>query len=98
MRDRTSGADWRCFAFPTWWHYDVLRALDYLAQARADPDPRVDEGVALLCARRGAGGRWPLDVSYVGTMPVDLGERMGAPSQWNTLRALRVLRWADGCA
>jgi hypothetical protein len=26
---------------------------------------------------------------------VDLGEREGEPSRWITLRALRVLRWAD---
>jgi hypothetical protein len=32
-RDRKSGATWMRFAFPTWWHYDVLRALDYLRSA-----------------------------------------------------------------
>src|SRR5262245_23757622 len=29
-RDRKGGAAWTRFAFPTWWHYDVLRGLEYL--------------------------------------------------------------------
>src|SRR5215475_8633073 len=32
-RDRKGGAAWTRFAFPTWWHYDVLRGLDYLRPA-----------------------------------------------------------------
>jgi hypothetical protein len=84
------------FAFPTWWHYDVLRGLDYLRQAGVQPDARVAEAVDLVLARRGEDGRWPLDVWYEGDMPVDLGEHVGAPSRWITLRALRVLKWAGG--
>src|SRR6185437_5856738 len=29
-RDRKGGAAWTSCAFPTWWHYDVLRGLEYL--------------------------------------------------------------------
>src|SRR5262245_27154097 len=29
------------FAFPTWWHYDVLRGLEYLRRAGLAPDERV---------------------------------------------------------
>lgn len=93
--DRKSGHDWRQFAFPAWWHYDVLRALDYLAQTRVTPDARVDEALALVQSRRSSDGRWVLDASHAGTMPVDLGERVGEPSRWNTLRALRVLGWYE---
>lgn len=93
--DRKSGHAWRQFAFPGWWHYDVLRGLDYLAQAGATPDARGDEAVALAVSRRGADGRWPLDAAHAGTMPIDLGERVGQPSRWNTLRALRALRWYE---
>jgi len=32
-RDRKGGAMWSHFAFPTWWHYDVLRGLEYLGRA-----------------------------------------------------------------
>ena len=38
-------------------------------------------------------GRWPLEIRYPGTMPVEMDEGEGQPSRWNTLRALRVLRW-----
>lgn len=94
-RDRKSGADWTRFAFPTWWHYDVLRGLEYLRDAGVTPDGRVAEAVALVAAKRDGEGRWPLEVRYDGAMPVDLGERLGAPSRWNTLRALRVLGWYE---
>ncbi len=92
-RDRKGGAAWTRFAFPTWWHYDVLRGLDYLRRAGAAPDGRVAEAVDLVVSKRDGDGRWPLDVQYPGRMPVEMNEGEGRPSRWNTLRALRVLRW-----
>jgi hypothetical protein len=92
-RDRKGGSDWTRFAFPTWWHYDVLRGLDYLREAGVIPDERTAEAVALVAAQRGVDGRWTLAVQHQGTMPVALGEGVGEPSRWITLRALRVLRW-----
>jgi hypothetical protein len=83
------------FAFPTWWHYDVLRGLDYLRSAGVAPDERVDEAVALVAARRDGDGRWPLEVRYPGPMPVELDDGEGQPNRWITLRALRVLRWHE---
>jgi hypothetical protein len=96
VRDRKGGGDWTCFAWPTWWHYDVLRGLDYLRRAGVAPETRLDEAIALVASKRAADGRWPLDVQYPGTMPVALGEVVGAPSRWITLRARRVMRWARG--
>jgi len=93
QRDRKGAAAWANFAFPTWWHYDVLRGLEYLRRAGVAPDERVADAVALVVSKRDADGRWPLDAQYPGRMPVELGEAAGAPSRWNTLRALRVLRW-----
>ncbi len=81
------------FAFPTWWHYDVLRGLEYLRRAGLGPDPRLAEALDLLRSRRDAQGRWLLDVRYPGVMPVEIDEGEGRPSRWNTLRALRVLEW-----
>ncbi len=92
-RDRKGGAVWTRFAHPTWWHYDVLRGLDYLRQAGVAPDERVAEAVALVASKCGDDGRWPLETRYPGKMPVDLDEVEGQPSRWNTLRALRVLNW-----
>ena len=92
-RDRKGGAVWTRFAFPTWWHYDVLRGLEYLRRAGAQPDERATEAIDLLAAKRDEQGRWPVETRYSGRMPVEIEERAGRPSRWNTLRALRVLSW-----
>ena len=92
-RDRKGDAVWTRFAFPTWWHYDVLRGLDYLRRAGVAPDERVVEAIDLVASKRDDDGRWPLDTRYPGRMPVEMDEGEGRPSRWNTLRALRVLDW-----
>jgi hypothetical protein len=92
-RDRKGGGDWRCFAFPTWWHYDVLRGLDYLRRANVAPDERVAEAIELVESKKDVQGRWSLDVRYPGKLPIELDEGEGRPNRWITLRALRVLDW-----
>lgn len=92
-RDRKGDAAWTRFAFPTWWHYDVLRGLEYLRRAGVAPDERVAEAIDLVASKRDGDGRWPLETRYPGAMPVETDEGEGRPSRWNTLRALRVLRW-----
>jgi hypothetical protein len=49
------------------------------------------------CQRRArcVNGRWPLQNTWPGKVFFAL-ERGGRPSRWNTLRALRVLRWWQG--
>ena len=89
-------ADWTRFSYPTYWHYDVLRGLDYVRAARAKPDERMAEAIELVESKRDRDARWPLENVYPGRVhfPIDAGE--GEPSRWNTLRALRVLRWYVG--
>ena len=84
---------WTQFAFPPLWHYDVLRALDYLRAARVEPDSRVGEAVAKVLDRRQADGRWLLDVRHKDTPHVEVAGEVGEPNRWVTLRALRVLNW-----
>ncbi len=91
--DRKGGAAWTRFAFPTWWHYDVLRGLEYLRHAGVRPDARVAEAIDLVASKCDSEGRWLLDTRYPGEMPVELDEGEGQPSRWNTLRAYRVLNW-----
>ena len=88
--------DWTRFAFPTWWHYDVLRGLDYLRSAAVIPEPRMAEAIDLVLSRRSGDGRWPLEARHAGEMPVEIDDGVGRPSRWNTLRALRVLKWYSG--
>jgi hypothetical protein len=94
-RDRKRGTPFTRFAFPTWWHYDVLRALDYLRLAGVAPDERVAEAITLVESKRDGDGRWPLEVRHPGRMLVEIDDGEGLPSRWNTLRALRVLRWYE---
>lgn len=94
IEDRKArGAAWTRFAFPTWWHYDVLRGLEYLRRASVAPDDRVAEAVELVASKRAGDGRWPLETRHPGVMPSELDGGEGRPSRWNTLRALRVLGW-----
>lgn len=95
-RDRKGGAAWSRFAFPTWWHYDVLRGLEYLRRVGAAPDGRIGQAIELLGSKRDEQGRWPLETQYPGRMPVETDEGEGRASRWNTLRALRVLDWYYG--
>ena len=81
------------FAFPPRYHYDVLRALDYFRAAGHQPDARAREALQLVESSRQADGRWILDAAFDEALAVPFGETVGNPSRWNTLRALRVLRW-----
>jgi len=85
---------WTRFAFPTWWHYDVLRGLEYLRRAGVTPDERVGEAIELVASKRESGG-WALETRHPGRMQVETDEGVGRPSRWNSLRALRVLRWYE---
>jgi hypothetical protein len=80
------------FVFPPRWHYDVLRALDHFRDVDAQRDERLADGIAMVNERRAKDGLWPLTYKYHGKGFFDM-ERVGKPSRWNTLRALRVLRW-----
>ena len=82
------------FSFPPRWHYDILRALDYFQAVEAPCDPRLAEAIDIVRNSQRKDGRWLLQHSYKGKTYFEL-ERRGAPSRWNTLRALRVLKWWD---
>ena len=84
---------WLRFSFPTFWHYDVLRGLDYLRNAGIKPDKRVREAIEIVLQRRHQNGRWPLNLLHREPIPLEMETEVGNASRWNTLRALRVLRW-----
>jgi hypothetical protein len=83
------------FSFPTRWHYDVLRGLEHFRTVGDPPDPRVNEAVGLLRSKRQPDGTWLLENTHPGAIHFMLDAGDGLPSRWNTLRALRVLRWHD---
>ncbi len=87
---------WLQFSFPTRWHYDVLRALDYFRAAGDRRDPRLDEAMDLVTAKQRPDGTWLLENTHPGAVHFALEDGDGQPSRWNTLRALRVLHWYAG--
>jgi hypothetical protein len=87
--------DWLQFSFPTRWHYDVLRALEYFRSSGDDPDPRLDEAIELLRSKEQPDGCWLLEHTHPGEVHFVLEDGDDQPSRWNTLRALRVLRWYE---
>ena len=99
MRRKSTGeivkTDWLHFFYPVWWHYDVLRGLDYFRSVGDAPDPRLDEAIELVRSRRQPDGIWLQEYSYPGEIHFALEDGDGQPSRWNTLRALRVLNWYE---
>ncbi len=83
---------WLKFSYPTRWFYDILAALDNFQASGAARDPRLEAAVALVKSRRGAEGTWKLQNRHPGKTFFEM-EEVGKPSRWNTLRALRVLKW-----
>jgi hypothetical protein len=51
--------------------------------------------VHIVESRRQSDGRWLLDCAHDEALALPFRESVGEPSGWNTLRALRVLRWAS---
>jgi phage tail protein X len=99
LRRRTSGQiidpRFTMFSFPTRWYYDVLRGLDYFRAAGEGPDDRCAEAIALVADKRDEDGRWTLENTHMGPTHFEMEGPDGFPSRWNTLRAMRVLRWAS---
>ncbi|MGG5751080.1 hypothetical protein ACQ3I4_00420 [Zafaria sp. Z1313] len=83
------------FSFPPYWFYDVLRALDYFRDSGRPFEARMGRALEELVSRRDDEGRWLAGVTWPGAVYFDVDAPQGEPSPWNTLRALRVLRWAD---
>jgi hypothetical protein len=84
------------FAFPYYWRYDVLRALDYFRRSGVERDSRMAEAVEIVLSKRQPDGRWLLDRIHPGRVHFAFEGKVGQPSRWNTLRALRVLDWWKG--
>jgi hypothetical protein len=99
LRRRTNGQildpRFTMFSFPTRWYYDVLRGLDYFRATGQEPDDRCAEAIGLVAGKADDDGRWPLENTHMGPTHFEMDDGDGFPSRWNTLRAMRVLRWAD---
>ena len=99
MRTRSTGQiidpRFTMFSFPAYWYYDVLSGLDYFRSTGAAFDERCTEAIDLVVSKRDVEGRWPLENTHQGPTHIEMEGSDGFPSRWNTLRAMRVLNWAD---
>jgi hypothetical protein len=86
---------WTRFAFPPRWHYDILRSLEHLQESGVAPDPRAADAIEVVRRRRRPDGRWHVGPRHSGIEHFRMEEGR-KPGRWNTLRALRVLRWWEG--
>ncbi|MCA6381231.1 MAG: hypothetical protein IM606_16750 [Cytophagales bacterium] len=78
-------------AYPGRWRYDILKAMDYFQSARVSYDKRMDEALEVILRKRTEDRLWKLAANHVGQTHFEM-EKVGKPSRWNTLRALRILK------
>jgi len=82
------------FPFPPQWHFEVMRGLEHFATVDAPRDERLGDAVDLIRRAQRKDGTWPGYTAYSGRTWFRM--EPAGPSRWNTLRALRVLRWWEG--
>jgi hypothetical protein len=86
--------DFLKLAYPCRWKYDILRAMDYFQQAETKWDNRMNAAAEVLRKKRNKDGTWNLQAAHPGQVHFHM-EQAGKPGRWNTLRALRVLKYVD---
>ena len=77
--------------FPPRWKYNILTALDYFQSENHEYDQRFEDAINLVI-KKGKNGKWTRGTKHTGKVWFDM-EVGKEPSRWNTLRALRVLKW-----
>jgi hypothetical protein len=94
--------------YPPYWHYDILIGLKVMAEAGFIGDPRCQETLDLLAAKRLPDGGWPAEGQYYRTRLLDAsgrrvsgrslvdwgGSAKGQMNPWVTAEAFFVLRAA----
>lgn len=87
------------FAYPFYWHYSVLNALDYFRQSSLldgrGPDPRMTAAVEMIRVARQSDGTWLQGRRLPGRVWFEVDVPAGEPSKWLTFFATRVLDWWD---
>ena len=79
-------------SYPSRWRYDILRALDYFQYSEIPLDDRMKQAINVLLNKRNRDSTWNLQAKHSGQVHFEMG-KPGKPSRWNTLRAMRVLRF-----
>ena len=107
FREGKKYAPWFRFHYPSHYFYDVLVGLDLLTQLGFSSDRRLGPALDILREKRQKDGSWWMDRVHPDLAPgmkiySDMKkvrplmiEPAGAPSKWNTLKALTVLKRVD---
>ena len=82
---------WFKFGYPIAYVTDVLQNLEVLTALGLGSDRVLSRAIDLLLSKQDEQGRWIMEYTYNGKSWAYV-ERMGEPSKWVTLRALRVLK------
>ena len=85
---------WLKIAFPYYWFYDILVALDYFRENNIK-DERLQAAINIIKEKQNEEGIWILECKHPGKTFFEM-EQVGKPSRWNTLRCLRVIEWWKG--
>ena len=79
-------------SFPPRWHFDIMRCLDYFQERNINKDKRMIDALELLINKQTPKGFWKREIKYPAKVFFEM-EKVGRESRWNTLRALRILKW-----
>lgn len=88
-------SNWWKFGFPVFYITDILQVVEALVNLGYGKDPRLANALELIRNKQDEQGRWRLEYDYAGKTWVDFGKKKQA-NKWVTLRALRVLKRAEG--
>jgi hypothetical protein len=77
-------------SYPYRYRYDLLRALEYFADAGYSCDERMEPTLSWLYGKRTRDGFWPLENRHPGREHLIMEER-GKPSRFITLKALYIM-------
>lgn len=91
---RIINKDFLKLTYPCRWKYDILRALDYFQYAGVEGDSRMISALDILRSKRNRDGTWQQPAAHAGQVHFTM-EKAGEPGRWNTLRALRVLKYFE---
>ncbi len=80
--------------YPPRWYYDILRALDYFQFAKVKYDDRMQDAIDVILKKKKSNNTWLLQANHPGQTHFEM-EKVGDPSRWNTLRALRILKYFE---
>lgn len=85
--------DWWAFGFPVFYITDLLQVAEFMTRLGYGRDPRLQSTLDLIRQKQDDQGRWKMEYNYGSKTWGNYG-RAGAPNEWVTLRALRVLKAA----